>query len=415
MSRLKCICRSLYGSLKKRLKDKGKRRRLLRLALFVALSLLARELGWVEASHLVGVALFAEDKESKTEEPSYKKLQDARKKGQIAKSQDFNAAMTLILLTFFLAVLLETVFKQFAQMMTYTFTLDFSQAAQAGNVGPLMVNYIWWGMRIVTPFFLIMVVLAIVTNLFQTRFLFSTHPLKPDIGRLNPIKGFKNMFSQKSLVGLIKNLAKFALVGFVAFTTVRGMLGRIANTVHMDTQALFPFFLDLLSTLLLNVSIFMLGIGGIDFLYQRYDYRKGLRMTKQEVKDEYKNMEGDPQVRSFRRQKQQEIASARQLLDVPEATAVITNPTHYALAVRYETGVDEAPLLLAKGQNHIAQKIKDLAKEHGVPVVENKPLARLMYKEVEVGEVVPVKMYQAMAQVLAAIYKEEDKKKKKRK
>lgn len=362
----------------------------------------------MEPSYLIGVALLAEDKESKTEEPSYKKIKDAREKGQIAKSQDFNAALTLLLLTLFLAVLLEKVYQQFRQMLTWAFTMDLGRVVSRGNVGPLLLNYIWWGFRIILPFFLIMVVLAIVSNLFQTRFLFSTQPLKPDFNKLNPIKGFKNMFSQKSFVDLLKNLAKFSLVGFVAYNTIMSMMGSIANSISLDAHKIFPFFLSLMNALLLNISIFMLGIGGIDFLYQRYDYRKGLRMTKQEVKDEYKTMEGDPQIRALRRQKQKEMAAHRQLQAVPEATAIITNPTHLAVAIRYETGVDEAPLLVAKGQDLIAEKIKDLAKEHKIPIIENKPLARMMYKEVDVGETIPVKMYQAMAEVLAIIYRRKE-------
>ncbi len=362
---------------------------------------------WHHRSWLV---MMADDKESRTEEPSHKKIEDARKKGQVSKSQDFNAAVIFLILALFLTVLLEGVYHSLQRLMIRAFTVNLDFEITEGNLRVLFLDYMQQGLRILAPFFVVMVILGIVSNLFQTRFLFSVHPLKPDPGRLNPVKGFKNIFSQKSLVNLLKNMAKMALVGYVAVLTVQSMLVPITNAMFLDTGKIFPFFLQLLNRLVLNVSVFMVGIGGLDFLYQRYDYRKGLRMTKQETKDEHKNLEGDPQIRSFRRQKQRELAAGRMMQDVPDATAVITNPTHYAVAIRYRTGEDEAPVVVAKGQDLLARRIRDLAREHGVPVLENKPLARMMYRDVDVGKSIPASMYQAMAEVLALVYKMTDQK-----
>lgn len=347
----------------------------------------------------------AEDKDSRTEDPTHKKLEDARKKGQVAKSQDFNAAVIFLILALFLGVLLNGVYDQLQDLMYRALHDNLNLSLSEGNLRTLMLDYLWQGLVIVAPFFGLMMILGILANLFQTRFLFSMEPLKPDPKRLNPIKGFQNIFSQKSLVNLIKNLAKMALVGYISYLTLRGMLIPIAGSIHLDSGQNFGFFLELLNRLILNVSIFMVGIGGLDFLYQRYDYKKGLRMTKQEIKEEYKDLEGDPRLKSFRKSKQREMSAQRMMQAVPEATAVITNPTHFAVAILYESGQMEAPLVVAKGQDLVALKIREIAEGAGVPVIENRELARMMYREVEIGQEIPVSMYRAMAEILAVVYK----------
>jgi flagellar biosynthesis protein FlhB len=267
------------------------------------------------------------------------------------------------------------------------------------------MDYLVQGLIMSAPITLAMMAVGLAGNLFQTRFLFSTEPLKPDFNRLNPIQGFKNIFSQKAFVGLIKNLVKLGLVGYVSWrTVVIGQLKPIVRASSMATGKLLSFFTGLMGELLVNVAILMFVLGMADYLYQHYDYKKGLRMTKQETKEEYKAMEGDPRFKQFRRQKQKQLAEQRMMQRVPEATVVITNPTHYAVAVRYDASRDAAPLVVAKGLDLVAENIKKIAKAHEIPMIENRELARRMYRESEIGDEVPVMLYQAMAEILAMVY-----------
>jgi flagellar biosynthesis protein FlhB len=189
------------------------------------------------------------------------------------------------------------------------------------------------------------------------------------------------------------------------WNTLTGQLRILLRSASMDTGKLFALFTSLLGKLLVNVAVLMLILGMADYLYQIYDFRKSMRMTKQETKEEYKSLEGDPQVKSFRRQKQKQLAQQRMMQQVPEATVVITNPTHYAVAIRYDEQKDKAPVVIAKGLDLIAENIKKIAGEHGIPMIENRPLAQQMYQQIEIGQEIPAVLYQAMAEILALIFK----------
>jgi len=353
----------------------------------------------------------ASEKDSRTEAPSHKKLEDAKKKGQIPKSQDLSAAISLAIMAVLLTVLLTLLYEQSIIMFRNALSnrLYAELAGQASGV--LFKSYLSEAALMTAPIALIMMTAGVIGGLFQSQFLITTDPLKPDIKRLNPIQGFKNIFSQKAFVGLIKNLLKLTLVGLVMWNTLISQLDDLMRASQMDTGKLFGLFTGLLGGLLINVAILMVILGGADYFYQRFDFRKSMRMTKQEVKEEYKSLEGDPLVKSFRRQKQKQLAQQRMMQQVPEATVIITNPTHYAVAIRYDDKKDQAPIVIAKGLDFVAENIKRIANQHQIPFVEDKPLAQQLYKQIEVGQEVPAVLYQAMAEVLALIYRENSKRK----
>ena len=357
----------------------------------------------------------AADKDSKTEAPTPKKLEDARRKGQIVKSQDLNAAISLGVVAVLLMVFLTLLYRQSLSLFRNAFEFRLHPDLVGPAAGTLLKSYLAEGALMAAPLALTMMAVGLATGLLQSRLLITTTPLKPDFKRLNPIQGLKTMFSQKTFVGLIKNLVKLALVGWVMWSTLTGQLKTILRASAMETGKLFALFQSLLGKLLVNVAVLMLVLGLADYIYQRYDFRKSMKMTKQETKEENKSMEGDPLFKSFRRQKQKQLAQQRMMQQVPEATVIITNPTHVAIAVRYDETRDKAPVVIAKGLDLVAQKIKDIARSHDIPMIENKPLARQMYKQLDIGQEVPAVLYQAMAEILAMVYKDNPKDKNKRK
>lgn len=213
------------------------------------------------------------------------------------------------------------------------------------------------------------------------------------------------------MFNLVKNLLKLILVFYIAYSNLMESAKQILNSGNIGTEKLFFFLMDFIKELTMDIVFIMIGLGILDFVMQKRDYKKNLRMSMQEIKDEYKEMEGNPQVKSARQQKQREIAMGRMMADIPSSTVVVTNPTHIAVVLRYDTEVDQAPIVTAKGADRVAERIKEVAKEHDIPIIENKPLARSMYKDVEIGEYIPAKLYKAIAEILALVYEMNRKKK----
>ena len=352
------------------------------------------------------------DKDNKTEEATPKRLSDARKKGQISKSQDLNSAVSLFIFTMLAGLLGQYIYVNGLRFMENYFTLDMSNIElTAANAGTLLIdNTIQYGL-LVLPFFLIAVAIAYVVNIVQTGFLFTTQPLKPDFKRLDPIQGFKNIVSTKALFNLAKNLLKLILVFYLAYKNLTESAKQILNSGNIGTEKLFFFLMDFVKELSMDIVIIMIVLGALDYVMQKRDYKKNLKMSMQEIKDEYKEMEGNPQVKSARQQKQRQLAMGRMMADIPSSTVVVTNPTHIAVVLRYDTELDEVPIVTAKGADHLAGKIKEIAKEHDIPIIENKPLARTMYKDVEIGEYIPMELYKAIAEILALVYEMNEKKK----
>ena len=272
-------------------------------------------------------------------------------------------------------------------------------------VAGLIASVTLKSLLIMLPFMAFGFVVTLLVSIVQVGWKVSTKPMKPELSKLNPLNGFKRIFSKDSLFELVNSILKIVIIIYIAYTSIKDN----AN----DLFALYDLGLNqavaLVGTLIINtgikISIVYLVIGLADFIYQKHKFNEDMKMTKQEVKDEYKNTEGDPQIKGRQRRKMQEVSQKRMMQDVPKADVVITNPTHFAVALKYEAEVSSAPVVLAKGEDYLAQKIKEVARENKIEIVENKPLARMLYHNVDVGAEIPPELYQAVAEVLAAVYK----------
>ncbi|MEW8992974.1 fused FliR family export protein/FlhB family type III secretion system protein [Clostridium sp.] len=347
----------------------------------------------------------ANDSGDKTEKPTPKKLQDAKKKGQVAKSKELSSALTLLAATLVIAILSSFVLNILSSSMKMYLEsyLNF-QLSQESLVG-LLIKVLIDIFKIFIPVAVPIMVVGVIGNVLQTGFINTTEPLKPQFSKLNPISGFKRMFSIRSLVDLVKNLCIVSIVGYIGYKFVLDNYYSLLNFGNYKTGVILTELASLIINVFIKVGIALLIIGCIDFLYQKFQHNKDLKMTKQEIKEEYKQQEGDPVVKGKRRQKQREMAMRRMMQSVPDATVVITNPTHIAVALKYEENSGKAPLVIAKGSEYVALKIKEKAIENNVPIIENKPLARLMFKEVELDKEIPFDMYKAVAEILVLVYK----------
>ncbi len=352
-----------------------------------------------------------EDKSNKTEEATPKKLQDAKKKGQIAKSGDLNGAGSFFVFTILFVGLANYLFKNSYTYLRSSLARTTPETITTRFVRNVFIEDILKLFIMLIPFFAVAIVAGIITNLVQTGFIFTLETLKPNFKKLNPLEGFKNIFSKKSFLTLIKNMLKLVLVFYLTYKALSTEFVKILNSGNIGTEKVFPFFIEFVRTVSIDIAIVMFLLGMMDYVIERWQWKKNLRMSKQEIKDEYKQMEGDPHIKGKRRQRQRELSMGRMLQDMQDSTVVITNPTHVAVVLKYETGVDTAPVVTAKGADHLAKKIREKAKEYKIPIIENKSLARTMYKKVDIGDTVPVELYQAIAEILALVYEMERKNK----
>ena len=260
-------------------------------------------------------------------------------------------------------------------------------------------------LKLAGPFFVVGFLIAFVSNLVQVKWKVSTKPLQPKLDKFNPVNGFKRMFSKDSLFELLKSIVKIAMIAIIAYTSIRSHLQEIFLLYHITLNQAIALVGSIVIDVGLKIAIVYCVVGAVDYLYQKHKFNEDMKMTKQEVKDEMKNSEGDPQIKSKQRQRMQEASRRRMMQDVPQADVVITNPTHYAVALKYDAGTGTAPILVAKGADLIAQRIKEIARENKVEIVENKPLARMIYTNVEIGREIPPELYQAVAEILAAVYR----------
>ncbi|KPU44703.1 flagellar biosynthetic protein FlhB [Oxobacter pfennigii] len=342
--------------------------------------------------------------EEKTEDPTSKKRSDARKKGQVAKSREFTAAISMIGITVLAFSLSNYGLQQTRLFLTRSLTNAGKMEMIEGDVFDTLIYSAMEFMKITLPVFGAVMLIGIIANLVQTGFIYSTEPLKPKLSKLNPIEGFKRMFSGKAVVEMLKSAANILIIGYIIYSFIKEEFYNILKLSDMSIEALFEMPKRLVQSGLIRVTLVVCVLAIIDFFYQRYAYKKELKMTKQEVKEEYKQMEGDPQIRSRIRQKQREMAMRRMMHEVPKSTVIVTNPTHLSIALKYEQGKDSAPMVIAKGADFVAIKIREIAKENKIPIVENKPVARMLYDKVEINESIPVEMYQAVAEIMAIVY-----------
>ena len=354
----------------------------------------------------MNLQFFADDT-GKTEEATSKKLSDARKEGQVAKSSELiNGAM---LFCFFLAIklfsgylangFLKVFHKNYGYISTYT--------VEKPEIG-IMTSMFGYAMLdillMLLPIFAFGIVVAVALNVFQVKWQVTTKPLHPKFSRLNPVSGFKKIFSPSKVVDLLKAVLKIILIFSIAYSTIMDEIEKIKILYDLGLMQAVIYISDFVVAMGLKISAVYMLVGVLDLIYQKFKFKKDMKMSKQEVKDEYKQQEGDPKVKGKIRSKMQEVSMRRMMQQMPDADVVITNPTHFACAIKYDKEKSSAPVLVAKGADHLAQKIKDAAKEYDVPIVENKPLARMLYYNVDINSEIPEELYQMTAEVLAYVY-----------
>ena len=343
----------------------------------------------------------------KTEKATPKKLDDARKEGRVARSSDLINGFMLLLMFFVLKlfggimadIFLDSFVKYYNKASDISMEVfDVRQAVNLSN--EIILDIVIASLPVLIGSFIV----ALVGNIVQVGWKVTGKPLKPKLDRLNPIGGLKRMFSQEKVVELIKSILKVLAIALVAYNEVKDRWKFILNLYDFEfMQAILNIF-DIVLDVGIKISLIFVVIGLADFGYQKWKHLHDLRMSKQEVKDEMKQSEGDPQIKGQIRQKMREGARRRMMQDLPKADVVITNPTHFAVAVKYDKETAEAPYVLAKGADYVAANIKEIAKQNNIEIVENKPLARMLYYNVEIGDQIPPELYQMVAEVLAYVY-----------
>lgn len=348
--------------------------------------------------------VFASD--DKTEEATPKKKSDSRKKGQIARSKDVGVALTMVVCTIAVSACWNMMINGFKEVMIYFLqlpTLDNFDKLSLTGISITVIMRVAYGLL---PIALPIMVGGIIASLMQTGFLITGEPLKPSFGKLNPLSGIKNMISKRSLVDLCKNLIVISIVSIIAYRYISSNYQQIISMSNIYLPSLNVEIKNLVLGIFKQICIVLIVIAAIDYFVQFKMHNQDLKMSKQEVKEEYKQQEGDPQLKGKIKQKQREMSRQRMMQSVSDATVVITNPTHLAIALKYEEGTDmEAPKVLAKGADYLALKIKSIAKENEIPIIENKPLARMMYDKVEINNDIPPELYQGVAEILAIVMK----------
>ncbi|WP_042144806.1 flagellar biosynthesis protein FlhB [Paucisalibacillus sp. EB02] len=345
----------------------------------------------------------------KTEKATPKRRNDERKKGRVAKSQDVNTAFLLLFVFILMAVFAGFMKDNMLALFQHTFTEYLNWELTETSVFQIFSESIIQFAKIVGPVMLIAMIAGVASNLMQIGFLFTTEPLKFDLKKIDPIQGAKRIFSIRALVELLKSLLKIVVIGAVTFFVIWIYKDEMLMVAFKNVDSSLAFFgrVTLLMGIAATIALLLLAV--FDYAYQRFDFEKNIRMSKQDIRDEYKNIEGDPLIKSKIKEKQRQIAMRRMMSEIPNADVVITNPTHFAIAIKYDENKASAPYVIAKGVDHIAFKIREVAKANNVMAVENRPLARSLYASVEIGEAIPEEFYQAVAEVLAYVYRMEKK------
>lgn len=367
-----------------------------------------KELGWQNmqdnTQHIIplNLQLFAGEK---TEEATPRRRREARSKGQVAKSQEFNSALVLLVGFAALSFLFPLMY---GQILAYT-RMMLSTLARGdlttSTIIALFQQTTVIGAKVVVPLLGVTLVAGLTANYMQVGVLFSTEAITVNLNRINPLEGFKRLFSLRSLMELAKSIFKVILVGIVVYRIIRDNFETFPRMLDMDIMASGTFLGGMIIKMGLQSAVLLMILAIIDFSFQRWEFNKSLKMSKEELKEEFKQTEGNPQIKSKIREKMRRMSMRRMMQEIPKADVVITNPTHLAIALRYDTDTMSAPKVVAKGQDNVALKIKEVAKEHGIVTVENKPLAQALYKGTEIGDQVPPELFQAVAEVLAFVYR----------
>ncbi len=339
----------------------------------------------------------------KTEAPSSKRRADFRKKGQVAQSKEVQTAALLTFVLLFWIFYMPSFWKGLTVLISGIWRNSASFHGTPSDVINLSVFLVKELAILLLPLFLLVLIIGFFSSVFQIGWLFTTQPLSPDMTKLNPINGFGRMFSLRSLVDLVKSVIKVGVIGWVAYATVYSHFEEAMILVDTSVSAAMMFMARVAVLILSKVCGILILIAAIDFLYTRHEMEEKMKMTKQEVKEEFKEMEGDPYIKSQIRRIQQEMAKSRMMSEVPEADVIITNPTHLSVAIKYDTESMDAPVVVAKGADHVAMRIRELARENDIPIIENPPVARLLHK-IDLGAAIPEELFKAVAEILAHVY-----------
>lgn len=355
---------------------------------------------------------FAEDANGaeKTEQPTAKKLDDARKEGQVAKSQEVATAFSLLALF----IILRFVYGFMGEIFSNTFQYVYNSIPNVARtydgylpiayISSLVIHAMLTLLLLCAPFFIVGFFVALICDFVQVGFKPTTKPLQPKFSKLDPISGMKKIFSTRKVFELAKSILKLGIMAIVIISFFSGRKESLFLLYDIPLKQAIGLMGNLIIDLGLRIAAAYMIIAFADLIYQRRKFNKDMMMTKQEVKDEFKNSEGNPEIKGAQKRRMMQASQRRMMQNLPKADVVITNPTHYAVAIKYDANEADAPMVVAKGADYLAQRIKDIARENDVEIVENKPLARMLYANVEVGELVPPELYKAVAEVLAYVY-----------
>ncbi|MBQ3560019.1 MAG: flagellar biosynthesis protein FlhB [Agathobacter sp.] len=346
----------------------------------------------------------------KTEPATQKKLDDARKEGKVAKSKDLTQGIDLLVLFLLIKIFVSYMGGRFMSLFDSTLgrMAEFMSVNQKevsmAAFSTVLNNAILELFLLIWPFLVFGFVITFIVTVYQVGWKVTAKPMEPKLSKFNPINGFKRIFSKDSLFELLKSIVKVGVIAYVAYTNIVDEADNLFILYEIDLNQAIALVGNIIIDFGIEISVIFIVIGLVDYIYQKWKFGEDMKMTKQEVKDEYKNTEGDPQIKGRIRQKMREASQRRMMQDVPKADVVITNPTHFAVAIKYDAEVSKAPVVVAKGEDYLAQKIKEVARENNVEIVENKPLARMLYHNVDIGAEIPPELYQAVAEVLAMVY-----------
>lgn len=350
---------------------------------------------------------FFADNDEKTEEPTAKRKREARQKGQVPKSTELNSAVVLLFGFVCLKSFGMNLYTGMLDIVTRTFEVYMykEDLFTINGIKGLSIDLAMMFFTAMLPIFGVIMLSGVIANLMQSGLLFTTESIKPKFSNISPLKGIKQMFSLKQVAEFfIKTLLKVAIVGVVAYRTISENTNALLNTMNLTPSAIGEYIMSVIIDLGTQISMFLLIFALVDWIVQKRKHKKELRMTKQEIKEEYKQTEGNPQIKGKIKQKQRQMSMSRMMKSVPKADVVITNPTHFAVAIKYDPKENDAPIVVAKGQDYVALRIKEIAKENKVQIVENKALARTLYASVDIGQAIPEELYQAVAEVLAYVF-----------
>lgn len=345
-----------------------------------------------------------EDQDSKTEEPTQKRLDEAYNKGEVPYSREVSNFLVLIVLAFTVGAMSPNILKDTMVLLRPFVTDPDTLPTDPNGMGRLLLSTVFKSLAIIAMPALAIIICAVISKFVQSGLRFAWEAMKPKRSKLNPLSGAKRMFSSKSIVELIKGIVKLIIVGSVAYVSVEPMIVLVRKLPDSSLIVMLTMLQTMATDLTVGIVIAVFFIALFDYFYQRFQFMKSMRMTKQEIKDEYKQQEGDPQIKGKLKQLRMQKAMKRMMGEVPGADVVITNPTHFAVALKYDSSAMKAPEVVAKGQDLIALRIRQVAEENKVPVVENPPLARALFASTEIGEEIPTAHYEAVAKIISYVF-----------